>query len=369
MKNIFNYKNWSVNESNDYDHIKEYIIFFKNNDEMVEIAKKLKELGFEVFNYDGIVNGNASHQYNSFRWTPNKMFSRTITRIIVDDQNHIRYDEFIKINNKKYKRIENPELDPFGEEDWGVEEIVQENVKDYKLPDDSFIRITSQEEYWEIMRYLENAGYKWYGFNSTGGLPTDKNFFRGNIDFCIRLKDGKMTHQDYPYFREHYPHGGFFDAKDILGNKRYKKIKKPSIDPFDEEDWGFEEIVQESVKNFEQLKDCCIFFKNNTEKRDIAKKLVELGFPVFNYNRVMSIPITSSSSIESYNSFVWNEGEFTRTQRTYGAKNTAFNKGFNKELKNIQYFEFINIYDKLKKSKKIENPELDPFGEEDWGYE
>lgn len=138
------------------------------------------------------------------------------------------------------KKIENPELDPYGEDEWGYEEI-SESLDYLEVINGTAIEVDTQEEYWELMSKLELLGYTW-----SGDLPTLKNNFRRYSKICIFLERNKikgdnkyLSYGSYEFFKKNKYN--IINYKDIP-NKKYKKIDNSESDPYNEEDWGYEEI-------------------------------------------------------------------------------------------------------------------------------
>jgi len=127
-------ENWEweeIKENKKLNDFKENGIRFKNVEEMKEIATILKELGYEVYNYDVIMSDTNTFNYGGYVWGVDNIeaFSRcgwVNTRL----DNALSYGDFISIakGEKRKKRKINPEDDPWGEENWGWEEI-KENLK------------------------------------------------------------------------------------------------------------------------------------------------------------------------------------------------------------------------------------------------
>ena len=153
-----------------------------------------------------------------------------------------------------------------------------------------------------------------------------------NYDFCESLKKPKYGGIDIREFLKIVP--------------SFKKIKNSDVDPFEEEEWGY---VKENINFDKQL---AIIVDNEKEYEKLIDYLYSLGYHYFaermgyiNINDGIK-PIVyaeknkriTRSSLEYYNDF---------------------------EKNNYPLYTFSEI---MKVNKKI-NPEVDPFGEEYWGYE
>ena len=146
-----------------------------------------------------------------------------------------------KVEEMEGKRIFTPD-DPYGEEDWGWE------VKENKFESGYFvIRIHSLNEYNELMRLLEEDGHMW----SNGRYPT-----LGTTLYSDRMQviwvEYRLSWSDYNYYETHNGHNfPCIEFKDFTEErmKKYKRIERPDLDPYGEEDWGREEIIKESLAN------------------------------------------------------------------------------------------------------------------------
>lgn len=131
----------------------------------------------------------------------------------------------------------------------------------------------------------------------------------------------------------------YFDFYDKM-----KKILNVEEDPWNEEDWGYEKITEQSDSGYLMKQ---ISFKNATEMVSIALKLKELGYDIYNYEKIML------GNTDIYHSFIlWHvksdehPGVYVRSPSSHG----------------IDYSTFLKI---LKKNRKfIWDSENDPWGEE-----
>lgn len=94
-------------------------IRFNNSDEMMIVVDILTKLGLKIYNYDEIILRKNASDYKWFIPTSGDDFVRTSAEF-PDAKHYLSFDEFVnKYSNKKFVKIENPEMDPYGEEDWG----------------------------------------------------------------------------------------------------------------------------------------------------------------------------------------------------------------------------------------------------------
>lgn len=106
------------------------------------------------------------------------------------------------------------------------------------------VTIDTQEEYWDCMKYLEKFGYHW---GTVDTKPTYKNYFGEYKNFSVVLNPSKnLMYGSLNFFEWRsgdYQNCIFINFKDIEkeSNKKYRKLTHPD-DPYNEEDWGFEEI-------------------------------------------------------------------------------------------------------------------------------
>ena len=122
-------------KDNDYIFylIKDCTIIYDTKQEMLDIATILNNLGFKLYTK---LENLKDLDYNGYYYD-NNSFVRT--RKI--EGKELSYKDFMLLVSKKYKKIENPDIDPYNEEDWGYEIInneIQEKIhlikfKDYKI--------------------------------------------------------------------------------------------------------------------------------------------------------------------------------------------------------------------------------------------
>ncbi len=115
-------ENWGFVKENvsDFEFLKDYNILYSTYDEMFDIAKKLVEIGFDVYGYSCERDNKLEHEWykwNCFVWSPNKYF---VQSRINRDFKRMDYDDFIRITGGAIrKRKLKLEDDPWGEENWG----------------------------------------------------------------------------------------------------------------------------------------------------------------------------------------------------------------------------------------------------------
>lgn len=144
---------------------------------------------------------------------------------------YVHFDDLYKCDTKIKNKLKNLEIDPFEEEDWGH---VQENLKliDFK---NSYIRTKNIEEWNFLMNYLENNTKCIWADKSR---PTKLSFFEMYPDIFIdsnfimrRTRDNIVLYLKFKTIT-------IDTIKEKIGKKKLKNI---DIDPFEEEDWGFDE--------------------------------------------------------------------------------------------------------------------------------
>lgn len=204
------------------------------------------------------------------------------------------------------------------------------------------VKIDSEEEYNILMEYLEKIGILW----KSGDVPKSIKYNKNSI----RIRDGRLTRAAYEYYLDNLDGAKIVNVEDVLKGKKFKKIEHPD-DPFGEEDWGY---VQESLDS-SQLVDNCIVINNETEYNIVMDYFDKIGLKWL------------SGSAPKYRNF----------KQVSCIRNTPFYIIVKLDNNHIRFGTSENpkgnifTHDMLFnfKFKKIENPEIDPFGEEDWGYE
>lgn len=100
--------------------LKDTVILYDSRKEMYDIATTLSNLGFNL--YTSL--RNLSFDYKGYFYSkPDDCFIRTNKPS--EFSNQLKCEEFMAILSKKHRKIERPEIDPFGEDDWGYEEVAE----------------------------------------------------------------------------------------------------------------------------------------------------------------------------------------------------------------------------------------------------
>jgi len=230
----------------DKEILKDFIITYDNYHDGIDIARKLVNLGFTISSYDDIIT--EINRWRCFKKGNRYDFtlalsseSRESINDFYPEIKHINYEEFYHIIKRvKIKKITNPTLDPYGEEDWGYEEEIIKENKNYCLN--------------KRVKIKDNSKYKNQAYNNGGngfGIIIDYNYSPGDFEFVIRWDNNHIN-----LYR--------FKDIDILDDKKFKRITKPDIDPYGEEDWGYEEeIIKENmIMNYKR-------FINENKNNDI----------------------------------------------------------------------------------------------------
>lgn len=124
---------------------------------------------------------------------------------------------------------------------------------------------------------------------------------------------------------------------EFIGGNRYRKIMRPDVDPYGEEHWGYEKIVQESEATGKFEVGDIVTHKNH-------KKFGQGVVVYINGQRDTVIINFEKETGHSYEYSERNHGWNTSQDATY-------------------------MYDFLDRGKRIERPDIDPYGEEHWGWE
>lgn len=95
-------------------NLEKYFICYDTKEEAINIANKLVDLGYKVYDLNGVGDPDW-HKWKGFLYT-SKYFVQSRA---IDMKLPISYEDFIKIINRK--KIKNIEIDPFEEENWGFE--------------------------------------------------------------------------------------------------------------------------------------------------------------------------------------------------------------------------------------------------------
>jgi len=246
--------------------------------------------------------------------------------------------------------------DPWGEENWGWEEVKENNnYKGFNIGDEVFvhghmsnIHFTGQKgTVIKIFDYSDRILVKFperFDDNLHDGNGDDETNSSYYIDYeLLTLADNKKRRRkqnlkDDPWDEEYW-------------GWEFKRKTNPDDDPWNEEDWGWEE-VSESNK-FDNLIDYYIPFKTKEEMITIAKKLDELEYIVANYREVI---VGVGFDNPGHKVYCYHKGKFMRATIDFANYNNK---------KKLSLEDLIGF----KKGKRITNPDVDPWNEEDWGWE
>jgi len=324
-----------MNESNKFKNIRQYAIFYDNKDEMIEIAEKLYDIGERTYRSIAVLRNSRKTRDFFYYNQGDQAWCRG------EDENRIRglkemtYGEFMgKTTKKKYTKIENKELDPYDEEDWGWD--VKENVS-LDVPDalnKTILSLKTQEEYDSAMSKLDELGYFWGEKTKASGInywPSYKN------DFALIFMGNKyLAYATIPWCKNHdsFRNYKYIKIEDLLKIKikKYKKVNNLELDPYGEDDWGYEEIKESVLIGLTvRMRDDSVY-KNQAYVRggDGVGKIIQ-------FKEYADDDVVYTYRIR------WNNGE----------------ENFYRKCDVI-------LEDKI---KKVERPDIDPYGEDDWGYE
>lgn len=337
----------------DKKFIEKSYISFNSKDEMIAVATKLTEMGYELWAslkrlYDEVntyTNGGY-YSYDGQHWLRSCDYRPdTITA-----------DEFLKMCNNKYKKKENPIEDPYGEEDWGWEEIKENNKNQH-------FKVGDRVKY----IYNDYDTDSWYGknryyFDLNGVVLDYRDGGRIGIEFDNHL--GNDGHTCNGLGKPGHCQNILPEYLKKMGHISIKKIEKPDIDPYGEEDWGWEEMKE----NVNDVK--------NTETRIIFNDLLGIYFNG-EYNIMLNWLNDNLTKKRVY--FISEENEIYKKFDSWwivdnylaGTQNNIVGVMMtNKQYGNASGLIYLDEIELPKvKYKKLENPIEDPYNEEDWGYE
>jgi len=214
------------------------------------------------------------------------------------------------------------------------------------------ITVNNGKEYSTLMGILEELGYSWgYRVTNPIDLPYNNKY---NLIFVNNKSHTIYRYDLYPDSeggnrrrRKRFSYTKVYNFSDFKNIKIRKKIKNLDVDTFEEEDWGY---IQENMSD-----------KN---KKDI-KKAIKIN------NRILYY-------IKKYD---WDDEMKELVGETFIKYTYIKNKIFCKDLK-INAYKIYQIIDEyhverfipidcvdILDLKRIKNDELDPFDEENWGWE
>jgi len=230
MKKYLSY----IKESIDRSLIENVDIAYHTYDEMIQLAILFTSLGYTLATSLNSLKRTKELEYKYYFYDEDH-FVRSQVR---------NYDELIQaeeILKNKVKRIERPEIDPYGEEDWGWEKMKESLTKE------------------EGTRVMFSNLFKEYGKQNTIDYLNDVT---GQRVFFIRSTGEVITNGDTGWEIDHYRESGSSDLHVTMRNgasgtasgliyfdpipigKKIKKVERPDIDPYNEDDWGWEEIKE-----------------------------------------------------------------------------------------------------------------------------
>ena len=187
-----------------YNKLKEYRIFFRNSNEMVEIAQILKNIGFDVYNYNEIVRLKNMGNKTNFKWNGER-FNRS----------NLPYNEMgeaIGLNGLK-DFLKSP-----------TKKTKSKNLKSYTITFDNI------QEMKEEINIIISSGYKVIDYNTLLNKKSVEGYdcfiwsiIRGGF---IRGKKFLMSNKI-----------NLKELKEISGENLMKRYVDSTIDPFAEEEW------------------------------------------------------------------------------------------------------------------------------------
>ena len=267
------------------------------------------------------------------------------------------------------KKIENPEVDPFGEENWGyIQESINPFFHNKKIV---AIQIYTEEEYNRLMKILEDNDFIW----ASGDKPTKwpykgekvvildifgfRGYYNNRETYGVIFGQSLRSYNLRLYRGEEitYTADEFIFLLQGHNTPKKRQISKPDRDRVSEEKWcemkNFKDFNKEDIINESKIRQDLIKYYfpyyNKEEMIEIATMLHSMGFPVYNYEQYSSVYLGKLS----YNGFFWNIDKFMRCVNT--------------ELPIMNIEELRELYLTGIKNK-IRKPDEDPFDEEDWGY-
>lgn len=279
-------------------------------------------------------------------------------------------DKVYSWRSKKFidiQKISNPDLDPYGEEEW-FDIYLNENLNidtDNTIIDVDFIVVDNEIEYYDLMEYLDKKRFLWM----SGGVPTSKKY----SEISPLLKNPLFIKIFY-FVKAIY----IVDKKTISfedkvydwGEKRYlsMKYKHPvkrndDLDPYGEEDWGDnnELVFEQRDEEYDFPSNMNIMVHNLEEYDDLMEELEKNGYRWRSGRLPTEKNLLIRADIES--------NFLTHDQRLIIIINE---KIISFTLANREYFSSNKVYDWSKKrfvslkEKEIIIRDQDPYGEEDW---
>lgn len=181
----------------------------------------------------------------------------------------------------------------------------------------------------------------------------ERKLKKPDIIYPIKRGEIKTVVRWYPFFVlfEDTPIGqGVYLSKYFKLLKKKNKIERSDIDPYGEEDCGYE-YENNKFNELDPVNRIIIEYSNKKEALIISKKLYELGYNIYD-----------SLNYDNWSGFI----SFYGKNYDYCLGN--INHGQFKNYKRISFVEFLEITSRVKKRIRISRPDIDPYDEEDWGY-
>jgi hypothetical protein len=208
-----------------FDLLKGTAILYETKQEMYDIATTLTNLGFDIYTKLGNLGELDFEAY--YYESSEQSFVRTRNPKRYT-QKQITYKDFMFMLSKKHRKIERPDIDPLGEDDWGYEEIKETN----KSLGFSWIEVDKVDyrELNEILRgktitIYQNVKGKYVPFDRIKPKVVVKEF-KSTWNKWLILITSENTEIEMKYD----------DRIKIIGNKM-SYGDRWEIDPFNEEIW------------------------------------------------------------------------------------------------------------------------------------
>jgi len=318
-------EDWGWEEVNEgiEDHInflEDKGVLFKTEKDYVEFLKKMEDLGYVWYitkdkptsrNYFGSNN-------NIIGIKQNKGLSNGVYGCGIIPYEYLKHLE-------KLKKKQNLSDDPWNEEDWGWEEIRESDSSE----NITIVKFNSRSKYKLALSHLENNGYLW----RSGHKPTEFVYWGG------RNEGLRINHDTKIITASRRGMGKIFSDMNDLINSKIKRKQNLKDDPWDEENWGWEEIKENNEFNTKFSEGDRVRIRDDSSFKFQA---YELGGNGLGY-----IKSIANSDYNGLNYRVeWDNGHYN----AYGVND-------------------LEIFNDEKKMKKIRKPDIDPWQEEDWGWE
>ena len=149
--------------------------------------------------------------------------------------------------------------------------------------------------------------------------------------------------------------------------KKFKKIEKPDVDPYNEENWGYEEIKESLYNNTYNLREICNDYMDTIERYELSNNDL-----IVKYLNKLFV----RKKVEFYRTYVTFKGDMEDITTSgmvekvhFKEKNNDYQVIFTIHGKNYSDDMIVNIDKPVTvKTKIVLSPE-DPYGEEDWSNE